>query len=127
MEEVSTIGLDIAKSVFQVHGADATGLQLFNRRITRGKLLGFFASQPRCLVAMEACGGAHHWARELSLKGCASRPVVGSHDAALVARDRVIEPAYLPGVARSPLRVGRSRQPRHQQNRGNCYQAHPAH
>lgn len=69
MEEVSTIGLDIAKSVFQAHGADAAGRQLFSKRITRGKLLEFFAGQPRCLVAMEACGGAHHWARELAHMG----------------------------------------------------------
>lgn len=69
MEEVSTIGLDIAKSVFQVHGADAAGRQLFSKRITRGKLLEFFAAQPRCLVAMEACGSSHHWARELAQMG----------------------------------------------------------
>lgn len=69
MSEVSTIGLDIAKSVFQAHGADATGAQLFSKRITRGKLLEFFAAQPRCLVAMEACGSSHHWARELSQMG----------------------------------------------------------
>ena len=69
MEEVITIGLDIAKSVFQAHGADAVGRPLFSRRITRGKLLEFFAAQPRCLVAIEACGGAHHWARELARMG----------------------------------------------------------
>jgi transposase len=57
--------LDIAKSVFQAHGADTDGRQLFSRRIARGKLLEFFAAQPRCLVAMEACGGAHHWPRSL--------------------------------------------------------------
>ena len=60
MEEVSTIELDIAKSVFQAHGADAAGHQLFTRRITRCKVLEFFSSQPRCLVALEPCGGAHH-------------------------------------------------------------------
>jgi transposase len=69
VEEVSTIGLDIAKSVFQAHGADAAGRELFSKRITRAKLLEFFAGQPRCLVAMEACGGAHHWARELAQMG----------------------------------------------------------
>jgi transposase len=69
VEEVSTIGLDIAKSVFQAHGADAAGRELFSKRITRAKLLAFFAGQPRCLVAMEACGGAHHWARELAQMG----------------------------------------------------------
>lgn len=69
MGEVTTIGLDLAKQVFHVHGADAAGAALFSRRLTRGRLLGFFASQPRCLVAMEACGGAHHWARELQRMG----------------------------------------------------------
>lgn len=80
MEEVSTIGLDIAKNVFQAHGADAAGHQLFSRRITRGKVLEFFTHQPRCLAALEACGGAHHWARELARLG---------HDV------RLIPPAYV--------------------------------
>lgn len=65
MNEVSTIGLDIAKHVFHAHGADALGHQVFSRKIGRGKLLDFFAAQPRCLVALEACGGAYHWARQL--------------------------------------------------------------
>ena len=69
MSEVSTIGLDIAKNVFQAHGADASGQAVFSRRITRGKLLEFFAGVPKCLVALEACGGAHHWARELIRSG----------------------------------------------------------
>jgi len=69
MGEVTTIGLDIAKQVFHVHAADASGIPLLSRRVTRAKLLGFFASQPRCTVAMEACGGAHHWARELERLG----------------------------------------------------------
>ena len=51
MNEVTTIGLDIAKQVFHVHGADASGVSLFSRKLTRAKLLGFFADQPRCRVA----------------------------------------------------------------------------
>ena len=66
MEEVSTIGLDIAKQVFHAHGADASGATVFSRRVTRAKLMPFFAAQPRCTVAMEACAGAHHWGRELA-------------------------------------------------------------
>ena len=62
--ETSTIGLDIAKRVFQAHGADAAGNVVFRKKITRAKLVGFFAALPPCLVAMEACSGAHHWARE---------------------------------------------------------------
>lgn len=69
MTEVITVGLDIAKNVFQAHGADASGRQVFSRRIARGKVLDFFAGLPRCLVALEACGGAHHWARELMSMG----------------------------------------------------------
>jgi len=69
MEEVSTIGLDIAKQSFHAHGADASGRRLFSRKITRGKILAFFAAQPRCVVALEACGGAHHWGRELMRLG----------------------------------------------------------
>lgn len=69
MSEVTTIGLDIAKNVFHVHGADAGGSALFSRKISRTKLLEFFTKQPACLVALEACGGAHHWARELTRLG----------------------------------------------------------
>ena len=65
MGQASTIGLDIAKWVFQAHGADATGRVVFRKRLVRAKVLEFFAGQPSCLVALEACGGAHYWAREL--------------------------------------------------------------
>ena len=65
MEQVITIGLDIAKHVFHVHGADERGRMVFSRKVSRAKLLPFFAAQPRCLVALEACAGAHHWGREL--------------------------------------------------------------
>jgi transposase len=67
--EISTIGLDIAKQVFHAYGVDAKGALVFSRRITRQKLMAFFASQPRCTVAMEACAGAHHWGRELQRLG----------------------------------------------------------
>jgi transposase len=69
MGEVSTIGLDLAKSVFQAHGADASGAVLFRRKLRRDQVLAFFASQPRCLVAMEACAGGHYWAREIGALG----------------------------------------------------------
>ena len=62
---VTTIGLDIAKNVFQVHGVDAKGAAVVARSVRRGGLLKFFASLPRCLVGMEACSSAHHWARSL--------------------------------------------------------------
>ena len=69
MEQVSIIGLDIAKQVFQAHGADASGKVIFREKIRRAKLLEFFVSQPPCTVVMEACGGAHHWGREIAKLG----------------------------------------------------------
>src|SRR6266581_3995874 len=66
VSEVSTIGLDLAKHVFQAHGADASGKVVFRKRLRREKVLEFFAGKPACLVAMEACSSAHHWARELA-------------------------------------------------------------
>jgi transposase len=69
MGDVTTIGLDIAKSVFQVHGADASGSVVFRKKLGRSRLLAFFAAQPPSVVAMEACAGAHHWGRELAAMG----------------------------------------------------------
>src|SRR5215472_8502864 len=66
MEQATTIGVDIAKHVFQVHGADGTGRALFRKRITRVRLLSFLATQTRCVVVLEACAGAHYWAREIA-------------------------------------------------------------
>ena len=64
MEEVTIIGIDLAKHSFQLHGARADGSVAFRKKLSRGKLLDFLASQPRCVVAMEACASAHHWGRE---------------------------------------------------------------
>ena len=69
MNKVSIIGIDLAKNVFQLYGADVDGKQCFSRQLRRSKLLGFLARQPRCMVAMEACGGAHYWAREVAALG----------------------------------------------------------
>jgi transposase len=80
MQAVTTIGLDIAKSVFQVHGIDADGQVVVRRRLTRAHVLKFFAKLPRCLVGIEACATAHHWARELHALG---------HDV------RLMPPAYV--------------------------------
>ena len=88
MEQATTIGLDIAKHVFQVHGADAAGHVLFRKRVTRAKLLGFLAGQTPCIVAMEACAGAHYWAREIGKLGAlASRslPPVAAEERAPAA------------------------------------------
>jgi len=65
MNEVSIIGLDLAKNVFQAHGAGANGSVVFRRKLTRALLLKFMGEQPRCIVAMEACASAHHWGRAI--------------------------------------------------------------
>ena len=69
MGEVVTVGLDIAKSVFQVHGVDAEGQVVVQRRLTRAKLVPFFEKLPRCRVGIEACATAHHWGRRLTELG----------------------------------------------------------
>ncbi len=69
MEEVVTVGLDIAKSVFQVHGVDAEGRVVVQRKLSRAKLLPFFEKLPPCLIGIEACATAHHWGRRLTELG----------------------------------------------------------
>jgi len=69
MEQVSTIGLDIAKNVFQVHGIDETGEVLVRRQLRRRQVLAFFGRLSPCLIGMEACATSHHWARELAKLG----------------------------------------------------------
>ncbi len=80
MERVSIIGLDLAKRSFQAHGANADGSVAFRRKLSREKVLTFLSEQPRCVVAMEACGSAHHWGRAIRDLG---------HDI------RLIPPAYV--------------------------------
>ena len=63
--KVTTIGIDLAKSVFQVHGVDERGHVVVRKRLRRDHVAVFFANLPACLVGMEACGSAHHWARKL--------------------------------------------------------------
>jgi transposase len=63
---VSTIGIDIAKHVFQLHGADGAGEAVLSRRLRRGQVAAFFAALPPCIVGIEACGTAHFWAREIA-------------------------------------------------------------
>jgi len=67
--DVTTIGLDLAKSVFQVHGVDAAGRTVVRKQLRRRQVLPFFAKQPPCLVGLEACATAHHWAREIAALG----------------------------------------------------------
>jgi len=69
MNEVITIGVDLAKNVFQIHGIDGLGAVIIGRQLRRSQMLPFFKKQPPCLVGMEACATAHHWARQLVALG----------------------------------------------------------
>ena len=88
MAQVTTIGLDIAKHVFQAHGADAAGQVLFRKCITRGKLIAFLAAQSPCIVAMEACAGAHYWAREISKLGHSARLMAPAYVKPFIKRQK---------------------------------------
>ena len=88
MGEVSTIGLDLAKSVFQAHGADASGAVLFRKKLRRHQVLAFFSSQPLCTVAMEACASSHHWAREIGRLGHAVRLIPPAYVKPFVKRQK---------------------------------------
>ena len=88
MGDVITIGLDIAKASFQAHGADASGAVVFRKKLSRGRLLAFLAAQPRCLVAMEACAGAHHWGRELARLGHTVRLIPPAYVKPFVKRQK---------------------------------------
>ena len=69
MSEITTVGLDLAKNVFQVHGADASGRTELRKKLRRDQVLAFFSQLQPCIVAMEACGGAHFWGREIGKLG----------------------------------------------------------
>src|SRR6516162_9120515 len=73
MQKVTTIGIDIAKSVFQVHGIDAAANVIIRRRLKRRHVLAFFQRLPPCVVGIEACATSHHWSRELKALGHAVR------------------------------------------------------
>jgi transposase len=88
MGEVSTIGLDIGKSVFQVHGVDVAGAVVIRKRVSRVKVLEYFRELPRCLVRMEACPSAHHWGRELQALGHQVRLIPPSYVKAYLKRSK---------------------------------------
>ena len=86
--QISTIGSDLAKNVFQVHGVDAAGRTVVTKQLRRGQVLMFFAKLPPCLVGMEGCATAHHWARELTKRGHAVRLMPPSYVKAYVKRSK---------------------------------------
>jgi transposase len=86
--QITTIGLDLAKSVFQVHGVDAIGQCVLRKKLRRAELRKFFAAHSPCLVGMEACATAHYWARELSALGHEVRLMAPSYVKAYVRRQK---------------------------------------
>jgi transposase len=88
MGEVSTIGLDIAKSVFQVHGVDSDGVVVIRKRVIRAKVLEFFADLPSCLIGIEACPSGHHWGRRLEALGHTVRLMPPSYVKAYLKRSK---------------------------------------
>lgn len=85
---VTTIGLDIAKNVFFAHGVDPHGKVVMQKKLSRGKVLGFFANLPPCVVGIEATGGAHYWARELNRLGHTAKLMPAQYVKPYVKRDK---------------------------------------
>ena len=84
MEELTVVGLDLAKNVFQVHGINSQGRKLYGKKLNRGEVMDHFAKLPPVLVGMEACGGAHHWARRISSLGHTVKMMAPQHVKAFV-------------------------------------------
>jgi transposase len=88
MDEVTTIGLDLAKHVFQVHGIDASGATVLRKQLRRSQVVAFFAALPGCVVGLEACATAHYWARELQAVGHEVRLMPAQYVKAYVKRNK---------------------------------------
>lgn len=88
MTEITTIGLDLAKTVYQVHGVDAAGRVVARRALRRGQVLRYFAKLPACLVGMEACATSHYWAREIGKLGHEVRLIPPAYARAYVRRNK---------------------------------------
>src|SRR5260370_2023882 len=104
LSSVTTVGLDLAKHVFQVHGVDASGRVVVTKAIRRNKLLEFFASLPPCLVGLEASGSAHHWARELIKLGHEARMMPPAYAKPYIRRQKNDAEAICEAVMRPSMR-----------------------
>ena len=109
---VTRIGVDLAKNMFRVHGVDAQGAVVIARSVKRSGLLKFFASLPRCLVVMEACSSAHHWARALIdlgfevklIPAAYVKPYVQRNKNDAIDTDAILEASRRPGMRFVPVR-----------------------
>jgi transposase len=104
MSEITTIGLDLAKNIFQVHGVDETGTVVVVKRLRRNQIIGFFAGLPPCLIGMEACATAHHWARGLAALGHVVRLMPPQYVKAYVKRNKndAADAAAICGAVKRP-------------------------
>ena len=117
MQTIATIGLDIAKSVFQVHGVDAAGQVIIRRQLKRRYVLAFFQKLPPCLVGIEACASSHHWSRELKTLGHTVRLMPPAYVKPYVKRqknDATDAEAICEAVARANMRFVKTKTPEQQ-------------
>lgn len=118
MEKIITVGLDLAKSIFQVHDVPENGQVLVRRTLRRSQVLPFFRGLPACLVGMEACASAHHWAREIAALGHSVRMMPPAYVKPYVKRnktDLADAEAICEAVTRPTMRSYRSRLPNNKQ------------
>ena len=107
MQTITTIGLDIAKSVFQVHAVDADGQVVVRRQLKRRYVLAFFEKVPPCFIGIEACASAHHWSRELQALGHTTKLIPPAYVKPYVKRhknDAVDAEAICEAVTRANMR-----------------------
>src|SRR5512141_3001695 len=117
MQTITTIGLDIAKSVFQVHGVDADGRVVIRRQIKRRYVLAFFQKLPPCVVGIEACASSHHWSRELQALGHTVRLMPPAYVKPYVKRhknDAADAEAICEAVTRANMRLVATKTPEQQ-------------
>lgn len=104
MSEIATVGLDLAKNVFQVHGADASGRAVQRKKLQRDQVLAFLGQLLPCVVAMEACGGAHFWGGEIGRIGRDLRLIPPAYVKPFVKRRRAEQRLTIPPTCRTPQR-----------------------
>src|SRR6266581_1055963 len=117
MQTVTMVGLDIAKSVFQVHGVDAEGKMIIRRKLKRRYVAAFFQKLPPCLVGIEACASSHHWSRELQALGHTVRLMPPAYVKPYVKRhknDAADAEAICEAVTRANMRFVETKTPEQQ-------------
>src|SRR5262249_41625443 len=110
--KITTVGVDLAKNIFQIHGVNEQGKGVLRKQLRREQLVTFFANLPACLIGIEACGGAHHWARKLQACGHTVRlmapqfvkPYVKSNKTDAADAEAICEAVSRPSMRFVPLK-----------------------